>query len=140
MIRPALPESLKAAMLRGARGRCPRCAGAKMFPRYLKPEPLCPSCGQDWTGHQADDFPPYVAIFATGHLIAPVIIALSIAKVLPIWAEMAVALALAGAMLFATLQPAKGAIIALQWWMGMHGFTRAGRDEVGAIKSAAEGA
>jgi hypothetical protein len=39
-------------------------------------------------------------------------------------------------MLFALLQPAKGAIIALQWWIGMHGFQPAGRDEVAAISEA----
>lgn len=136
MLRPALPESLKVAMLRGARGKCPRCEGAALFPRYLKPEPLCPSCGQDWTHHQADDFPPYVAIFVAGHVLAPVMIGLSIAQVLPIWAEIAVMLTLAAAMLFALLQPAKGAIIALQWWIGMHGFQPAGRDEVAAISEA----
>ena len=137
MNKPILPDSLKAAVLRGVRGQCPRCGNAHMFVRYLKPDPLCPSCGQDWTLHQADDFPPYVAIFVAGHVLAPVLIALSIADVLPMWGEMTIALVLAAAMLFALLQPSKGAIIALQWWMGMHGFKPGGRDEVARLVEAA---
>lgn len=137
MTRPALPTSLKAAMLRGARSRCPRCEGAALFARYLKPEPCCPACGQDWTAHQADDFPPYLAIFVTGHVLAPVMIGLAMADAMPMWAEMAIALVLAAAMLLSLLQPAKGAVIALQWWMGMHGFKRGGRDELAAIAAAA---
>jgi uncharacterized protein (DUF983 family) len=32
--------------------------------------------------------------------------------------------AMAIAMLMALIQPSKGAVIALQWWNGMHGFKR----------------
>ncbi|WP_405053458.1 DUF983 domain-containing protein [Sphingopyxis sp. BE235] len=44
-------------MLRGARGRCPRCNEAKLFHRFLKPVLICSACAQDWTHQQADDFP-----------------------------------------------------------------------------------
>jgi uncharacterized protein (DUF983 family) len=40
--------------------------------------PQCPACGQDWRGHRADDFPPYLAILVTGHVMAPVIIELGL--------------------------------------------------------------
>src|SRR3546814_5411810 len=33
----ALPASGRKAMIRGARGRCPRCNEAKLFVRFLKP-------------------------------------------------------------------------------------------------------
>lgn len=127
-----LPRDLRAAMLRGIRGRCPRCGEERLFGRYLKPVAACGSCGQDWTLHQADDFPPYISIFLTGHLLAPVIIVLSSSEALPMWAKMLACTSLAAALMFALLQPAKGAIIAMQWWMGMHGFRLAGRDEAGA--------
>jgi uncharacterized protein (DUF983 family) len=139
MTKPMLPATLKQAMLRGLRGQCPRCGDARLFARYLKAEPLCPSCGQDWTRHQADDFPPYIAIFAAGHLLAPVIIGLSLLRVLPMWAEVAVLLALAAGLLYALLQPAKGAVIALQWWMGMHGFAPGGQAEVARIGAVLRG-
>jgi uncharacterized protein (DUF983 family) len=136
--RPALPETSKAAILRGVIGKCPRCGEAKLFARYLKPETCCSACGQDWTRHQADDFPPYISIFLTGHIMAPIIIELGSSELLPMWGKLLAGLLIASALLLSFLQPAKGAIIALQWWMGMHGFVSAGRDE--AIRRSSEGA
>lgn len=129
MTRPDLPETVTAAVLRGARGRCPRCGTKGLFPRYLKATPRCTGCGQDWTLHRADDFPPYIAIFVTGHLMAPVIIELAGSDSLPVWAAMVISLLIAIGLMAALLQPAKGGVIAVQWWSGMHGFYPAGRDE-----------
>ncbi|WP_428981682.1 DUF983 domain-containing protein [Novosphingobium album (ex Liu et al. 2023)] len=121
---PALPSSGLEAMVRGARGRCPRCKEAKLFLRFLKPRAHCPRCGQDWTHQQADDFPAYVSILITGHLMAPLIIALVRDAGLSVAAMVAIIVPLAMALMIGLLQPAKGAIIALQWWFGMHGFVR----------------
>ncbi len=130
---PDLPRNLKSALWRGIKGQCPRCGQARLFGKYLKPVALCPSCQQDWTLHQADDFPPYVSIILTGHLIAPLLILIGGSAALTMGVKIALAMVLAGALMLALLQPAKGAIIALQWWMGMHGFRPAGRDEAGAL-------
>lgn len=92
--------------------------------RFLKPIPHCPHCGQDWTHQQADDFPAYVSIFVTGHLMAPLIITLTRSSDLSVTALMAIILPLAVVLMIGLLQPAKGAIIALQWWFGMHGFRK----------------
>ena len=43
--------------------------------------------------------------------------------------SLGIAMALAAALMLAFLQPAKGATIALQWWIGMHGFAPGGREE-----------
>ncbi|KUR80433.1 DUF983 domain-containing protein [Novosphingobium sp. Fuku2-ISO-50] len=129
---PDLPHSLSAAMRRGLLGKCPRCGGVHLFARFLKPVDRCPLCGQDWTLHAADDFPPYVAILITGHILAPVMIVLGSATAIPMWVTVAIALILAVVLLLSLLQPAKGAIIALQWWMGMQGFAeRPGKQEAG---------
>jgi len=130
---PALPQTVWAAMRRGFTGKCPRCGETHLFARFLKPVPRCGLCGQDWTLHAADDFPPYVAIIVTGHVMAPVLIVLGAATTIPMWATMLIAIGLAVTMLMGLLQPAKGAIIALQWWMGMAGFAaKPGRVEAGA--------
>ena len=129
---PLLPRSLWAALRRGLTGKCPRCGGAHLFARFLKPVARCPLCGQDWTLHAADDFPPYVSIIVTGHLMAPVMIVLGAATSIPMWATMTIAVTMAVALLLSLLQPAKGAIIALQWWMGMAGFAaKPGKVEAG---------
>lgn len=129
---PDLPHSLWAAMRRGLAGHCPRCGKAHLFARFLKPVERCPMCAQDWTLHAADDFPPYVAIIVTAHLMAPVMILLGSSTFLPTWGLVAIALGIAVPMMLAILQPAKGAIIALQWWIGMQGFApRPGKVEAG---------
>jgi uncharacterized protein (DUF983 family) len=129
---PDLPHTLSRAALRGIKGKCPRCGQARLFGKYLKPVAQCPSCSQDWTLHQADDFPPYISIILTGHLIAPVLIAIGGSAALTMGVKITLAMVLAAALMLALLQPAKGAVIALQWWMGMHGFSPAGRDEAAA--------
>ena len=120
----ALPASGRKAMIRGARGRCPRCNEAKLFVRFLKPMKTCPRCLQDWTHQQADDFPAYVSILLTGHIMAPIIIALVQETALSLAALAAIIVPLMLALMIVFIQPAKGAIIALQWWFGMHGFVK----------------
>jgi uncharacterized protein (DUF983 family) len=119
-----LPASGWAAILRGLRGRCPRCGEARLFMRFLKPIQFCPQCAQDWRYQQADDFPAYVSILVTGHLMAPLIIALTRNADLSVPTMMAIILPLAVILMIGLLQPAKGAIMALQWWFGMHGFRK----------------
>jgi uncharacterized protein (DUF983 family) len=117
-----LPPSGWAAILRGLRGQCPRCGEGGLFLRFLKPIPRCPQCGQDWTHQQADDFPAYVSILVTGHLMVPLVIALTRDTALSVTALATIVMPLAIILMAGLLQPAKGAIIALQWWFGMHGF------------------
>lgn len=122
------PSSAWAAMGRGALGRCPSCGRGKLFRKFLKPIANCSRCNQDWTHQQADDFPAYVAVFLTGHIMAPIIIALMDDMRLSPGALLAIIVPLAIALMMVLLQPAKGLIIALQWWFGMHGF-RPGKDQ-----------
>lgn len=119
-----LPESGWGAIHRGVCGRCARCGDARLFRAFLKPVAHCPACGHDWTHQQADDFPAYVSIFLTGHIMAPVIIALVQDTKLFLPALAAIILPLMLGLMILFLQPAKGGIIALQWWFGMHGFAK----------------
>lgn len=120
----ALPSSFGAALVRGLRCSCPRCGGAGLFVRWLKPIDVCGSCGQDWSLQRADDFPAYIAILVTGHILAPVIIAMVSDLALSAGVIAAILLPLSVGLMLALLQPAKGAVIAVQWWHGLHGFTR----------------
>jgi uncharacterized protein (DUF983 family) len=120
-----LPETYPQAAFRGAiKCRCPRCGEGKLFRKWLKPVERCAACGQDWSLQQADDFPAYVSIIITGHLLAPVLILLAADYALPMAAIFAIVLPLAAGLMLGLLQPAKGAIIAAQWWFGLNGFTR----------------
>ena len=124
-----LPRNFWEALLRGLRFHCPRCGAGSLFRKWLKPRDACPSCALDLTPQQADDFPAYISIFVTGHLLAPVIIMLALDYALTSLQMMAIILPTATVMIIAMLQPAKGAVIAAQWWNGMHGFLRERADE-----------
>lgn len=119
-----LPANFPEAALRGIRFRCPRCGEGKLFRKWLKPKDACPSCGIDWTRQSADDFPAYISIFITGHILAPLIIALSADYHMEPLAMFAIIVPLALAMMLGMLQSAKGAVIAAQWWFGLNGFVK----------------
>lgn len=137
--RPDLPETLSSALWRGVKGQCPRCGEARLFGRFLKPVSHCSACQQDWTLHQADDFPPYISIFLTGHLLTPVLLTLGMSERYAMGVLVGIGMALATVLMLAFLQPAKGATIALQWWWGMHGFAPGGRVEAEAPPKGAPG-
>ena len=136
---PALPQTLSAALLRGIRGKCPRCGEAKLFGKFLKPIAVCPRCHQDWTHHRADDMPPYISILITGHVLAPVIIYFGAFSDISMWQALTVCLVLAAVLMIGLLQPAKGGVIALQWWHGMHGFVPSGKVEAEQAAQPASG-
>lgn len=60
-------------LLRGWRGRCPRCGEGGLFRAYLKVREECPVCAQSFRGLRADDGPAYVTILIAGHLAVPLI-------------------------------------------------------------------
>ncbi len=121
-LQPDLPATMGAALLRGLRRKCPRCDGAPLFRAWLKPVDRCARCAQDWSVQQADDFPAYIGIFVTGHLLAPIVIAMIGSFGISPWLTLAIILPVAVAMLLAMLQPTKGAVIAFLWWNGIGAF------------------
>ena len=124
-----LPANIWQTMWRGTLCRCPRCGEDKLFRKWLKPVDNCAHCGLDISGQRADDLPAYIGIFVTGHLLAPVIIALITGFALSAWMLLAIIIPVAIVMLIGLLQPSKGAVIALRWWNGMHGFRKERRPE-----------
>ena len=123
-----LPQGWVAALVRGARGKCPRCGEAALFRKWLKPVDACGHCRQDWSLQQADDFPAYIGIFVVGHLLAPVVIAM-ISAGLSAWLTLAILLPVSILMLIAMLQPTKGAVIAFLWWHGIGAFKQERRED-----------
>ena len=129
-----LPGSFWEAVKRGILGRCPRCAQAPLFRKWLKSVEACRACGQDWTHHRADDLPAYIAILVTGHVLAPILIALVLDFSLSPLAILLLTIPPAVLLMLGMLQPAKGGVIAVQWWHGLHGFVR----ERAAVKGPGE--
>jgi uncharacterized protein (DUF983 family) len=108
--------------LRGFFGRCPACGEGKMFRKFLKVNDSCPQCGEELHHHRADDFPAYLVIVIVGHILVPIILAVETEFAPAYWIH---ALLWGPAVLGMTLgliQPVKGAVVAMQWFLGMHGF------------------
>lgn len=116
------PRPLWRSLARGFRCRCPQCGEGALFRGYLKPLPECPVCREDFTHQRADDFPPYVTIVVVGHLLVPLLLAVQLAVELHPYAHLAIWLPFTTIATLALLRPVKGAIIALQWALRMHGF------------------
>lgn len=118
------PDHVKAvtAMKRGFLGHCPACNQGRLFGRFLKVTDRCEACGTEFHHHRADDLPPYLVIFIVGHLIGYGILMTETRMEMPMWVHLAVWPALTLVLCLALLQPVKGAVVGLQYALGMHGF------------------
>jgi len=110
------------ALARGAMCRCPRCGKGHLFRKFLKVVDVCNVCGEELFHQRADDFPAYLVMVVVGHLVVPAILAVETAYAPAVWLQLAVWLPVTLFASLALLQPTKGAIVGLQWQIGMHGF------------------
>jgi uncharacterized protein (DUF983 family) len=119
------PVSLPKALARGFAMKCPNCGRGHLFRRFLKVADHCEVCGEDYTAHRADDFPAYLVIVVVGHIVVPALLAVETAYAPPAWLQLLIWLPFTTFSALGLLQPTKGAIVALQWQTGMHGFAEA---------------
>ncbi|GGK27425.1 DUF983 domain-containing protein [Salinarimonas ramus] len=107
---------------RGLACRCPACGEGRAFRGFLKVADACEACGQELHHHRADDLPPYVTIFIVGHIVGYGILLTETNLDWPLWLTLSIWPALTLAMTLALMQPVKGAVVGLQYALGMHGF------------------
>ena len=117
--------SLAGALWRGFKLRCPKCGQGKLFGRFLKVSAHCPSCGEEMFHHRADDFPAYLVVLVVGHVIVASVVVVELFFAPPMWLEFLVWLPATFVSALVLLQPTKGAVVGLQWRLGMHGFEQA---------------
>ena len=115
-------RSVWQAMWRGIKCRCPRCGEGKLFSSYLKVETDCSVCKQGLHHHRADDAPPYFTMFIVGHLLVPLVFITERAWKPELWVHAVLWIPLCILMTLWLLPLVKGAIVGLQWAIGMHGF------------------
>ena len=133
MIFMATDVTTSEAMLRGLRGLCPACNTGRMFRAYLKVADHCPSCGEDLSHQRADDFPAYIVIVIVGHILVPIVLLVETEIAPPLWVGMTLWPAAVVALSLALIQPVKGAIVGMQWALGMHGFEQAKKDRAAPV-------
>lgn len=118
-------STIGTALWRGLRGKCPNCGEGHLFRKFVKVADACDHCGEAFHHHRADDFPAYLVIILVGHFTIPLAMYVEVAYSPAYWIQAAVWLPLILAMSVGLLQPVKGAVVALQWHVGMHGFAGA---------------
>lgn len=108
-------------MARGFRLRCPRCGEGKVLRSFLKPNPACACCGEDYSAIRTDDFAPWLGILVIGHVLVPLAILVetlfqpSLTAHLIIWTLVGLEMVL----LF--LPRAKGMALGLMWSLNLRG-------------------
>lgn len=117
------PRDKLQAIWRGFLGHCPACGKGAMFRAYLKVNDRCPVCHEELHHHRADDAPPYVTMFVVGHIVvACVLAAEALMSDVPFWLEAVLWCTLTAVLSLLLLPRVKGAFVALQWSLRMHGF------------------
>lgn len=134
-----LPTAIGQAVWRGFRGLCPACGEGRMFRAYLKVDDQCPLCGEELHHHRADDFPAYLVIVIVGHILVPIVLLVETEFAPALWLSMTLWPSLALVMTLGLLQPVKGAVVAIQWFGGMHGFEDAKQARAVAASMARRG-
>jgi uncharacterized protein (DUF983 family) len=119
-----MSEPFNTAILRGLRGQCPNCGKGHMFRAFLKVADHCDRCGEELHHHRADDLPAYLVVALVGHLVVAMALFVEADYALALWIEMAIFVPLTLVLSLMLLQPTKGAVVALQWSVGMHGFAQ----------------
>jgi uncharacterized protein (DUF983 family) len=113
---------VKQSLWRGAMLHCPACGRGELFRRYLKVADYCPDCGEALHHHRADDAPPYFTMVILGHILVSLVLIVEIAYHPPLWVHVAIWFPLAIVLALVLLPRVKGALVALQWALLMHGF------------------
>lgn len=118
-------RSMRPALLRGWRRKCPRCGNGHLLKGYLKVAKSCPVCKLDYTHARADDGPAYLTILIVGHLMAPLLHVVFVAwRPEPLVLFTIFAVGCVGLSLY-LLPRLKGAIVGFQWARSMGGFGNA---------------
>lgn len=118
---PAPPDagrSVRQAVVRGIRGRCPACGEGRVLDGYLTATPACRHCGTGYAELRADDMPPWLTIMIVGHLVVPLLLLVEQLWQPAMWLQMAVWPVVTLALMLLVLPRCKGAVLGLLWATG----------------------
>lgn len=112
------------SILRGWRGKCPKCGSGPLLRSYLKVNDDCTVCRQELHHHRADDGPAYLTLLLVGHLMAPLLHWVFVTwRPEPLTLFTIFAVGCVGLSLY-LLPRLKGAMIGFQWAKRMGGFDK----------------
>jgi len=103
------------AIVRGLRGRCPRCGEGGLFKGFLGLRPSCASCGLDYGFADAGDGPAVFVILIGGFIVVFAAMIVEVLYAPPYWLHAALWLPLILLVTLGPMRPLKGLLIALQF-------------------------
>ena len=110
-----------ALLWRGILKHCPQCGVGPLLTGYLKPQPCCSHCGEDFSHISADDGPAWLTLLVVGHAVVPLMIKLGRDATISPWLAIAILALVTLVGVYFVLPRAKGAFIALIWMTGATG-------------------
>ncbi len=102
--------------LAGFAGRCPNCGKGALFEGFLTVAPRCNACDFDLKAADSGDGPAVFIILIVGFIACFGMLFTEIAYRPPIWVELVTWPLVALVLCVALLRPAKGLLIALQFY------------------------
>ena len=108
-------SAAKLPIMRGLRGRCPRCGQGSMFRNFLNLRPRCESCGLDFGFADAGDGPAVFVILIAGGVVVFAALMTEVVFQPPFWLHAVLWLPLILAATLLPLRAVKGLLIALQY-------------------------
>jgi len=106
---------IERAILRGLRGRCPRCGEGTLYRGFINLKPACDKCGLDFGFADAGDGPAVFAILIGGFIVVTAALGVEFAYQPPYWLHALLWLPLILLVTLGPLRPIKGVLIALQY-------------------------
>jgi len=103
------------AIVRGLRGRCPRCGEGGLFKGFLGLRPSCARCGLDYGFADAGDGPAVFVILIGGFIVVFAAMIVEVLYAPPYWLHAALWLPLILLVTLGPMRPLKGLLIALQF-------------------------
>ena len=110
-----------ALLWRGVLKHCPQCGVGPLLAGYLKAEPCCSHCGEDFRHISADDGPAWLTLLVVGHAVVPLMILLGRDATIAPWLAILILALVTLVGVYFVLPRAKGAFIALIWMTGATG-------------------
>jgi uncharacterized protein (DUF983 family) len=106
---------IERAILRGLRGRCPRCGEGTLYNGFINLKTACENCGLDFSFADAGDGPAVFGILVGGFIVVFAALIVEFAYQPPYWVHAALWLPLILLVTLGPLRPIKGVLIALQY-------------------------
>lgn len=113
MTQQAVP--IERSIVRGLRGRCPRCGEGSLFTGFLGLRGACDHCGLDYGFADAGDGPAVFMILIGGFIVVFAALIVEFLYQPPYWVHAALWIPLILLVTLGPLRPLKGVMIALQF-------------------------